>query len=129
MRLDQSMKQKRNNNMVKKIQNFGNLYGEKIYPANGLIYTIEKANIVRTHSEPELLEYFDIKLLDMYNNPKPAEYSIGIFADNRNGYNLACVYKRGESSSVFTDKVISPSNFRRMEIFKTYVVTLINKVI
>ena len=129
MRQDQSMKQKENNNMVKKIQNFGNLYGEKIYPADGTVYTIEKANIVKTHSEPELLEYFDIKLFDMYNNPKPAEYSIGIFADNRNGYNLACVYKRGESSSVFTDKVISPSNFRRMEIFKTYVVTLINKVI
>ena len=129
MRLGQSMKQKENNNMVRKIQNFGNIYGEKIYPADGFVYTIERANIVRTNSEPELLEYFEVKLFDMYNNHKPAEYSVGIFADNKNGHNLACVYKKGVASSIFTDNLISPSNFRRMEIFKTYVVTLINKAL
>ena len=115
--------------MVKNIQNFGKVYGEKIYPADGMVYTIEKASIVKTHSEPELLEYVDIKLLDMYNKVKPAEYSVGIFADNRNGYNLACVYKRGESSSVFTDKGMSSVHFKTIDIFKTYVVTLINRAL
>ena len=129
MRQDQSMKQKENNNMIKNIQNFDKVYGEKIYPSNGLIYTIEKASIVKTNSEPELLEYFDIKGFDMYNNHKPAEYSIGIFADNSNGYNLACVYKRGESSSVFTDKGMSSVHFKNKEFFKTYVVTLINRAL
>lgn len=129
MRQDQSMKQKENNNMVRKIQNFGNIYGEKIYPADGFVYTIERANIVRTNSEPELLEYFEVKLFDMYNNHKPAEYSVGIFADNKNGYNLACVYKRGESSSIFTDKGMSSVHFKTTEFFKTYVVTLINRAL
>lgn len=129
MRLDQSMKQKENNNMVKNIHNFDKVYGEKIYPADGMVYTIEKANIVKTNSDPQLIEYFDIKLFDMYNNHKPAEYSVGIFYDNRNGYNLACVYKRGESSAVFTDKGMNSVHFKKMDIFKTYVVTLINKVI
>ena len=115
--------------MIKRIQNFNKIYGEKIYPSNGMIYTIEKANIVKTLSEPELLEYFDIKGFDMYNNHKPAEYSIGIFADNKNEYNLACVYKRGESSPVFTDKGMSSVHFKTLEFFKTYAVTLINKVI
>ena len=115
--------------MVKKIQNFDKVYGEQIYPSTGVIYVIEKANIVKTNSEPELLEYFDIRGFDMYNNHKPAEYSIGIFADNKNGYNLACVYKRGEASPVFTDKGMSSVHFKNKEFFKTYVVTLINRVI
>ena len=129
MRLDQSMKQKRKNNMVKKIENFSKIYDEKIYPADGTVYTIERANIVRTNSEPELLEYVDVKLVDMYNNHKPAEYSVGIFADNKNGYNIACVYKRGESSPVFVDKGMNSIHFKKIDIFKTYIVTLINKVI
>ena len=129
MRQDQSMKQKRNNNMVKKIENFSKVYDEKIYPADGTVYTIEKANIVKTHSEPELLEYVDVKLVDMYNNHKPAEYSVGIFADNKNGYNLACVYKRGESAPIFVDKGMSSIHFKKIEFFKTYVVTLINRAL
>ena len=54
--------------MVKNIQNFDKVYGEQIYPADGMIYTIEKANVIKTNSEPELLEYIAVKLLDMYNN-------------------------------------------------------------
>ena len=115
--------------MVKNIQNFSKVYGEQIYPANGMVYVIEIANIVKTHSEPELLEYIDVKLMDMYNKHKPADYSVGIFADNKNGYNLACVYKRGESSPVFTDKGMSSVHFKNKEFFKTYVVTLINRAI
>lgn len=115
--------------MVKSIQNFNKVYEENIYPTNGMVYVIEKANIVKTHSEPELLEYIDVKLMDMYNKHKPADYSVGIFADNKNQYNLACVYKRGESSPVFVDKGMSSVHFKNKEYFKTYVVTLINKVI
>jgi len=115
--------------MIKKIQNFDKVYGEQIYPSTGVIYVIEKASIIKTHSEPELLEYFNVRGFDMYNNHKPAEYSIGIFADNKNGYNLTCVYKRGESSAVFTDKGMSSVHFKNKEFFKTYVVTLINRVI
>ena len=129
MRQDQSMKQNENNNMVKNIHNFDKVYGEKIFPSNGMIYTIEKANIVRTNSEPQLIEYFDIKGFDMYNNHKPAEYSVGIFYDTKNNHNLACVYKRGESSSVFTDKGMSSVHFKTIDIFKTYVVTLINRAL
>ena len=115
--------------MVKSIQNFDKVYGEKIYPADGMVYTIEKASIVRTNSEPELLEYFEVKLFDMYNSHKPAEYSVGIFADNKNQYNLACVYKKGVASSIFTDKGMSSVHFKKIDFFKTYVVTLINRAL
>jgi hypothetical protein len=115
--------------MVKSIQNFNKVYEENIYPANGMVYVIEKANIVKTHSEPELLEYIDVKLMDMYNKHKPADYSVGIFADNKNQYNLACVYKRGEASPVFVDKAMSSVHFKNKEFFKTYVVTLINQAL
>ena len=115
--------------MVKNIQNFDKVYGEQIYPATGMIYTIEKANVIKTNSEPELLEYFDIRGYDMYNNHKPAEYSVGIFADNKNNQNIACVYKRSEQSSIFTDKGMSSVHFKNKEFFKTYVVTLINRAI
>ena len=115
--------------MVKNIQNFDKVYGEQIYPADGMVYTIEKANVIKTHSEPELLEYIAVKLLDMYNNHKPAEYSVGIFADNKDNQNIACVYKRGEQSSIFTDKGMSSVHFKNKEFFKTYVVTLINRAI
>ena len=115
--------------MVKNIQNFDKVYGEQIYPADGMVYTIEKASVIKTHSEPELLEYIAVKLLDMYNNHKPAEYSVGIFADNKDNQNIACVYKRGEQSSIFTDKGMSSVHFKNKEFFKTYVVTLINRVI
>jgi hypothetical protein len=115
--------------MVKNIQNFDKVYGEQIYPADGMVYTIEKANVVKTNSEPELLEYIAVKLLDMYNNHKPAEYSVAIFADNKDNQNIACVYKRGEQSAIFTDKGMSSTHFKNKEFFKTYIVTLINKVI
>jgi hypothetical protein len=115
--------------MVKNIKNFDKVYGEQIYPADGMVYTIEKANVIKTHSEPELLEYISVKLLDMYNNHRPAEYSVGIFADNKNNQNIACVYKRGEQSSIFTDKGMSATHYKNKEFFKTYVVTLINRAI
>ena len=115
--------------MVKNIQNFDKVYGEQIYPSTGVIYVIEKASIIKTLSEPELLEYFNVRGFDMYNNHKPAEYSIGIFADNKNQYNLACVYKTGEQGPIFTDKGMSSVHFKNKEFFKTYVVTLINRVI
>ena len=115
--------------MVKNIQNFDKVYGEQIYPADGMVYTIEKANVIKTNSEPELLEYIAVKLLDMHNNHRPAEYSVGIFADNKNNQNIACVYKKGEQSSIFTDKGMSATHYKNKEFFKTYVVTLINRAI
>lgn len=128
MRQDLSMKQNKNK-MVKNIENFNKVYDEKIYPADGSIYEIQKANIVKTNSEPQLIEYFDVKKFDMYNKHKPAEYSVGIFADSKNQYNLACVYKRGESSPVFTDKGMSSIHFKNMGFFKKYVETLIDKTL
>jgi len=115
--------------MVKNIQNFDKIYGEQIYPADGMVYTIEKANVIKTNSEPELLEYISVKLLDMYNNHKPAEYSVAIFADNKDNQNIACVYKRGEQSAIFTDTGMSATHYKNKEFFKTYVVTLINRAI
>ena len=115
--------------MVKNIQNFDKVYGEQIYPADGMVYTIEKASVIKTHSEPELLEYIAVKLLDMYNNHKPAEYSVGIFADNKDNQNIAGVYKTGEQGAIFTDKGMSSVHFKNKEFFKTYVVTLINRAI
>ncbi len=115
--------------MVKNIQNFNKVYGEQIYPSDGMVYTIEKASIVKTNSEPELLEYFEVKSLDMYNPNKPGKYQIAIFADNKNNQNLACVYKTGEQGPIFTDTGMSATHYKNKEFFKTYVVTLINKVI
>jgi len=115
--------------MVKNIQNFDKVYGEQIYPADGMVYTIEKASIVKTNSEPELLEYFEVKSLDKYNPNKPGKYQIAIFADNKNNQNLACVYKTGEQGPIFTDKGMSAVHFKTIEFFKTYAVTLINRVI
>ena len=115
--------------MVKNIQNFDKVYGEQIYPSTGVIYVIEKANIVKTNSEPELLYYFEVKLLDMYNTHRPGKYQIAIFADNKDNQNLACVYKTGEQGPIFTDKGMSSTHFKNKEFFKTYVVTLINRVI
>ena len=115
--------------MVKSIQNFDKVYGEQIYPADGMIYTIEKANIVKTNSEPELLYYFEVKLLDMYNNHKPGKYQIAIFADHKNQHNIASVYMTGKSGSLFMDNAMSSIHFKNKEFFKTYVVTLINKAL
>ncbi len=115
--------------MIKEIRNFYKIYGEQIYPADGMVYTIEKASIVKTNSEPELLEYFEVKSLDMYNPNKPGKYQIAIFADNKDNQNLACVYKTGEQGPIFTDKGMSSTHFKNKEYFKTYVVTLINRVI
>ena len=115
--------------MIKEIQNFDKVYGEQIYPADGMVYTIEKASVIKTHSEPELLYYFEVKLMDMYNNHRPGKYQIAIFADNKDNQNLACVYKTGEQGPIFTDKGMSLTHFKNKEFFKTYVVTLINRVI
>ena len=115
--------------MIKEIQNFDKVYGEQIYPADGMIYKIEKASVIKTYSEPELLYYFEVKLLDMYNTHRPGKYQIAIFADNKDNHNLACVYKTGEQGPIFTDKGMSSTHFKNKEFFKTYVVTLINRVI
>jgi hypothetical protein len=108
--------------MIKEIQNFDKVYGEQIYPADGMVYTIEKANVIKTHSEPELLYYFEVK--NGY-----IKYQIAIFADNKNQHNLACVYKTGEQGPIFTDKGMSATHYKNKEFFKTYIVTLINRVI
>ena len=129
MRLDLSMNKRKNNNMVKSIENFDKVYGEQIYPADGMIYTIEKANIVRTNGDPELLYYFEVKLLDMYNNNKPGKYQIAIFADHKNQHNIAAIYKTGHQSSLFMDNFVSSVHFKNKENFKTLVVTLINKAL
>jgi hypothetical protein len=108
--------------MIKEIQNFDKIYGEQIYPADGMIYTIEKANVIKTHSEPELLYYFEVK--NGYT-----KYQIAIFADNKNQHNIASVYRTGEASSLFMDNGMSSIHFKNKEFFKTYVVTLINKAL
>jgi hypothetical protein len=108
--------------MIKEIQNFDKIYGEQIYPSDGMVYTIEKANVIKTHSEPELLYYFEVK-------NSLIKYQIAIFADNKNQHNIASVYKTGKAGSLFMDKFVSSVHFKNKEFFKTYVVTLINKVI
>ena len=115
--------------MVKNIQNFDKVYGEQIYPADGMVYTIEKASVIKTYSEPELLYYFEVKLLDMYNTHRPGKYQIAIFADNKDNQNIAGVYKTGEQGAIFTDKGMSSVHFKTIDIFKTYVVTLINRAL
>ena len=115
--------------MIKEIQNFDKVYGEQIYPADGMAYTIEKANVVKTNSEPELLYYFEVKLIDLSNNHRPGKYHIAIFADNKNQHNIAAVYKTGYQGPIFTDKGMSAVHFKTIEFFKTYAVTLINRVI
>ena len=108
--------------MIKEIQNFDKIYGEHLFPADGTIYTIEKSNVIKTYSEPELLYYFEVK--NGYT-----KYQIAIFADNKNQHNIAGVYKTGEQGAIFTDKGMSATHYKNKEFFKTYVVTLINKVI
>ena len=108
--------------MIKEIQNFDKGYGEQIYPADGMIYTIEKATVIKTWSEPELLYYFEVK--NGY-----IKYQIAIFADNKDNQNIAGVYKTGEQGAIFTDKGMSSTHFKNKEYFKTYIVTLINRVI
>ena len=108
--------------MIKEIQNFDKIYGEQIYPADGTVYTIEKANVIKTHSEPELLYYFEVK--NGYT-----KYQIAIFADNKNQHNIASVYKTGKAGSLFMDKFVSSVHFKNKEFFKTYVVTLINQAL
>ena len=115
--------------MVKDIQNFDKVYGEQIYPADGMVYTIEKANIVKTSADPELLYYFEVKLLDMYNGHRPGKYQRAIFADHKNQYNIAAVYKTGHQTSLFMDSYVSSVQFKNKDNFKTYVVTLINKAL
>ena len=115
--------------MVKSIENFDKVYGEQIYPADGMIYTIEKANIVKTNGDVELLYYFEVKLLDMYNNNRPGKYQIAIFADHKNQHNIAAIYKTGHQASLFMDKFVSLVHFKNKENFKTFVVTLINQAL
>ena len=108
--------------MVKSIQNFDKIYGEQIYPADGTVYTIEKANIIKTLSEPELLYYFEVT--NGYT-----KYQIAIFANNKNQHNIAGVYKTGEQGPLFMDNAMHSIHFKNKEFFKTYVVTLINKAL
>jgi hypothetical protein len=115
--------------MVKSIENFDKVYGEQIYPADGLVYTIEKANIIKTHGDVELLYYFEVKSLDMYNPNRPGKYQIAIFADHKNQHNIASIYRTGNSGSLFTDNAMSSIHFKNKEFFKTYVVTLINQAL
>lgn len=115
--------------MIKEIENFDKIYGEHIYPADGTVYTIEKADIVKMSGDPELLYYFDVQLMDMYNNFRPSTYQIAIFAYHKNQYNIAAVYRTGNQSSLFMDKGMNSVHFKNKEFFKTYVVTLINKAI
>ena len=114
--------------MIKEIENFHKIYGEQIYPADGMVYTIEKANIVKTGGDPELLYYFDVLQL-ISNNFRPSTYQIAIFADHKNQHNIAAVYRTGHQTSLFMDKGMSSVHFKNKEFFKTYVVTLINRVI
>jgi hypothetical protein len=106
--------------MIKEIQNFDKIYGE--HPSDGMVYTIEKASVIKTHSEPELLYYFEVK-------NSLIKYQIAIFADNKDNQNIAGVYKTGEQGAIFTDKGMSSVHYKNKEFFKTYIVTLINKVI
>ena len=115
--------------MVKSIENFDKVYGEQIFPADGMVYTIEKANTLKINGNSELLFYFEVKLLDMYNNHRPGKYQVAIFADHKNQFNIAAVYKTGELVSLFMDSYVSSVHFRTKENFKTYVVTLINKAL
>ncbi len=115
--------------MIKQIQNFDKIYGEQIYPADGMVYTIEKANVVKVGSDPELLYYFEVKLLDIHSNYRPGKYQIAIFADHKNQHNIASVYKIGTRSPLFIDKFTNSVHFRNKEFFKTYVVTLINEAL
>jgi len=108
--------------MIKEIQNFNKIYGEQIYPADGMVYTIEKASVIKTYSEPELLYYFEVK-------NEYTKYQIAIFADNKNQHNIAGVYKTGEQLPLFMDKFMSSVHFKNKEFFKTYVVTLINQAL
>jgi hypothetical protein len=108
--------------MIKEIQNFDKVYGEQIYPADGMVYTIEKANIIKTYSEPELLYYFEVK-------NEYTKYQIAIFADNKNQHNIASVYKIGTRAPLFMDKFMNSVHFKNKEFFKTYVVTLINEAL
>ena len=108
--------------MIKEIQNFDKVYGEQIYPADGMIYKIEKASVIKTYSEPELLYYFEVK--NGY-----IKYQIAIFANNKDNQNIAGVYKTGEQGAIFMDKGMSSTHFKNKEFFKTYVVTLINRAI
>ena len=47
--------------MVKKIENFEKLYRSELFAKNGDVFMITPNNVIRTNSEPELIEYFDIK--------------------------------------------------------------------
>jgi hypothetical protein len=115
--------------MVKEIQNFDKVYGEQIYPADGKVYTIEKANIIRTNGDVELLYYFEVHSLDMYSNHLKPIYQIAIFADHKNQHNISAIYKTGQQASLYMDKFMNSVHFKNKEFFKTYVVTLINQAL
>ena len=113
--------------MVKKIENFEKLYRSELFAKNGDVFVITPNNIIRTSSEPELIEYFDVKrVVAPVSNVK---YSVGIFADNINKMNKVCVYKKGESMPALIEDYVSKVHFRKKDYFKTYVVTLINKLL
>jgi hypothetical protein len=86
-------------------------------------------NFDKVNSEPELLYYFEVKSLDMYNPNRPGKYQIAIFADHKNQHNIASVYKTGKAGALFMDSAMSSVHFKNKEFFKTYVVTLINQAL
>jgi len=115
--------------MIKEIQNFDTIYGEQIYPSDGRTYTIEKANIIKTNGDVELLYYFEVHSLDMYSNHLKPTYQIAIFADHKNQHNIAAIYKTGHQASLYMDKFMSSVHFKNKGFFKTYIVTLINQAL
>jgi hypothetical protein len=115
--------------MVTKIQNFDKAYGQLIYGENGMVYTIEKANITGRAEMSEILAFFNVELfnVNMFDKATHRDFSIGIFADNKVNLNIAQVYQRGNLIPLFKDYPYS-EHFKNMQYFKSYVETLINRV-
>jgi hypothetical protein len=116
--------------MVTKIQNFDKAYGQLIYGENGMVYTIEKANITGRAEMSEILAFFTVELfnVNMFDKATHRDFSIGIFADSKANVNIATVYPRGQLFPLYKDTGMSPVHFKNMQYFKSYVETLINRV-
>jgi hypothetical protein len=117
--------------MVTKIQNFDKVYGQLIHGANGMMYTIERANITGRADMPEILVFFNVELFNVntVERKNHRDFSIGIFADNKANLNIATVYPRGQLFPLYKDTGMSPVHFKNIEYFKSYVLTLINRAI
>jgi hypothetical protein len=112
--------------MVTKIQNFDKVYGQLIHGANGMMYTIERANITGAPKISEILVFFNVNTVEMKDH---RDFSIGIFADKKANLNIATVYPRGQLFPLYKDTGMSPVHFKNIEYFKSYVLTLINRAI